>query len=446
MKETLVFIASEDSNYNKRLSDIISGEGINIVSFTKGEELIDALYKKPSIIFFSNTMSEMSGSVLIKKIKRFNPAIAKIIIAPTSRDHEVLQLVALGAVDFIYKETDSDERIKLIFDNTLQKMEYESELVRLRHELGKKYKYNKVLRGKSEWIKELYALLDKAAKTSIPVSLTGEAGTGKKLIAKTIHFHSAYANNPFVEVDISVVPEKLIENEFFGSERKSIMYERDIVRGKLEEAQRGTLYIKDIHKMTPQMQSKFSDVLRNKEFYRINGETALKFNSRIIIASEEELLEAVKKGTFREGLYYRLLGLPIRVAPLRERNNDVMHLSRFFLNEFCKENGIEKLEISPSGQEKLFNYPYPGNIRELKAVIELAAVMSDGKVIEADHINFFSINTMANLLLKENTLNEYSRQIIKSFMDKYDDNIMVVAQKLDIGKSTIYRLKKNNEI
>jgi DNA-binding NtrC family response regulator len=446
MKETLIFIATEEVHYNKKISDIISGDGINTVTFTKGEDLIDALYKKPSIIFFSITMPDMSGSVLIKKIKRFNPAIAKIVIAPTSRDHEVLQLLALGAVDFIYKETDGDDRIKVIFDNILQKMRYESELIRLRNELGRKYKYNKILRGKSEWIKELYALIDKAAKTSIPVSITGEPGTGKKLIAKTIHFHSAYANNPFVEVDISAVPEKLIENEFFGSERKSIMYERDIIKGKLEEAQRGTLFIKDVHKMTSQMQAKFSDVLRNKEFYRINGDSALKFNSRIIISGEVDLLEAVSNGDFREDLYYRLLGLPIRVAPLRERNNDIMYLSRFFLNEFSKENDMGKIEIAPSGLEKLFNYPYPANIRELKAVIELAAVMCDGKVIEADHINFFSTNTMANLLLKENTLNEYSRQIIKSFMEKYDDNIMVVAQKLDIGKSTIYRLKKNNEI
>ncbi|MFO7723662.1 MAG: sigma-54 dependent transcriptional regulator [Bacteroidales bacterium] len=447
MKDLLTFIAIEDKALTTRIQDILKQfEDVNFISYKNGKSCTDDFHKKPHLVIFSIALPDIAGSVLLKKIKKYDPDITMVFITPESKSDQIPQLLNLGAYSYINRDKDSDDRIWDVLNNALNEVQQSSELRRLRFEIGKKYKYTSILRGKSQWMQELYSAIDKAARSSIPVSLFGEPGTGKKLIAKTIHYHSAYANNPFVEVNVGAIPENLIEAELFGSEKVPIHGERDIRQGKFEEAQRGTLYIRSVEKLSPMMQQKLAGVLRDKYFCRLGSDNPLKFNCRVIIATEENLLDYVNKGKFDEDLYYKLLGLPIRVIPLRDRESDVVYMSRYFLNQFCRENEMEKISISSAAQEKLINYPYPGNIRELKAIVELAAVMANGEIIEPEHINFFSTNPMANLLLKENTLYEYTRQIIRNFMQKYDDDIMIVAKKLDVGKSTIYRMRKNGEI
>jgi two-component system, NtrC family, response regulator AtoC len=447
MKDLLTFVAIEDKATATRIQDVLKQfEDVNFISYKNGKSCTDEFHKNPQLVIFSTALPDIAGSVMIKKIKKYDPDITMVLITPDSKTDQIPELLKLGAFSFINRDQDSDDRVWDVLNNALNEVKQSSELRRLRFELGKKYKYTNILRGKSQWMQELYSAIDKAAKSSIPVSLFGEPGSGKKLIAKTIHYHSAYGNNTFVEVNVKAIPENLIEAELFGSEKVPLHGEREIRQGKFEEAQRGTLYIRSVEKLTPQMQQKLATVLREKNFFRLGSDNPLKFNCRVIIATEENLLDYVHKGKFDEDLYYKLLGLPIRVIPLRDRESDVIYLSRYFLNQFCRENEMEKITISPAAQEKLLNYPYPGNIRELKAIVELAAVMSNGEVIEPEHINFFSTNPMANLLLKENTLYEYTRQIIRNFMLKYDDDIMIVAKKLDLGKSTIYRMRKNGEI
>ena len=167
---------------------------------------------------------------------------------------------------------------------------------------------------------------------------------------------------------------------------------------------------------------------------------------RVIVATHKNLPEEVKKGTFREDLYYRLLGLPIELPPLRERGNDIFLLARFFLDEFCTHNQMPKVNLSASALDKLKNYPYPGNVRELKAIVELAAVMTNTDMIEAEDISFTSEGTINDLLQQEMTLEEYNRLIINYFLKKYDNKVRLVAKKLDIGKTTIYRMMKDDTV
>lgn len=447
MKDLMVFIASEDKKITSRIKEALNRfESINFISFNKGEKCINELYKNPQIVVFSSTLPDKTATVMIKNIKKYDPDIAMVAVTPDENTDNISSLINLGAYTYINKDIDSNERIWDVLNKTLSMVRDKADLRRLRFEIGKKYKYSSVLKGKSIWMQELFSVIDKAAKSSIPISLFGEPGTGKKLIAKTIHYNSAFSANPFVEIDLAVIPDNLIEIELLGTERTLITREKEIRTGKFEEAQKGTLYIKGIDKLSLMMQEKFSKILIDKYFFRLGSENPMKFNSRLIISTEESLLESVNKGTFKEDLYYRLIGLPLRVAPLRERNSDVITLARHFLNQFCKENELQKLTFSIDAQDKLANYPYPGNVRELKAVVELATIMCDNSVVKAEHINFFSTNLMANLLLKENTMYNYTRQIIKNFMQKYDNDIVLVSKKLDIGKSTIYRLKKNGEI
>jgi DNA-binding NtrC family response regulator len=193
------------------------------------------------------------------------------------------------------------------------------------------------------------------------------------------------------------------------------------------------------------LQSKLLRVLQEKEITRIGSNQLVKLDVRVIVATHKNLVEETKAGKFREDLYYRLLGLPIQLPPLRDRGQDIILLSRFFLDQFSKENQLPKLKISAEAQNKLLKHPFPGNIRELKSTIELAAVMADGNEIQVDNINFNSATGEESMLLREMTLQEYNYRIIRNYLKKYDNNVLDVARRLDIGKSSIYRYLKEME-
>jgi two-component system, NtrC family, response regulator AtoC len=178
----------------------------------------------------------------------------------------------------------------------------------------------------------------------------------------------------------------------------------------------------------------------------VGGNTIVPVDVRIIVATHKNLAEEVKKGTFREDLYYRLLGLPINLPPLRERRSDILVLSRHFMDAFAKENSMTRKNLSAGAQEKLLSYSFPGNVRELRALVELAMVLSDEEMIQEQDINFSANNTERDFLAKEQSLKTYTTRIIQYFLDKYDSNVLLVADKLDIGKSTIYRMIQSNEL
>ncbi|MGB3586456.1 MAG: sigma 54-interacting transcriptional regulator, partial [Tunicatimonas sp.] len=215
--------------------------------------------------------------------------------------------------------------------------------------------------------------------------------------------------------------------------------------GKFEEAQGGTIFLDEIGEMELSLQAKMLRVLQEREVVRIGGNQVTKLDIRILVATHRDLADEVTSGNFREDLYYRLLGLPIHLPPLRDRGNDIILLARFLLSQFCKDNNMGGITFTKSAQEKLLKYTFPGNVRELKSTIELAAVMAEGHLIEADDIRFNSVRKEENFILEELTMREYTFRIILHFLKKYDNNVLLVAKKLDIGKSTIYRYLKEIE-
>ena len=264
--------------------------------------------------------------------------------------------------------------------------------------------------------------------------------------AKAIHYNSSRHKKPFVAINVSAVPKELIESEMFGYEKGAFTGAITRKIGKFEEAKDGTIFLDEIAEMDLNMQSKLLRVIQEKELTRLGGNDVISINPRIIVSTNKNLSNEVKKGNFREDLYYRLLGLPIELPPLRLRGNDILILSKFFTDEFCKENKLNKLVISSKAQEKLMNYPFPGNVRELKAIVELAAVLTNNDTIEETDISFHSISSTGDFLVQEDTLQGYTKRIIKHYLQKYNNNVLLVAKKLDIGKSTIYRMIKNNEL
>ena len=267
----------------------------------------------------------------------------------------------------------------------------------------------------------------------------------RELVAKSIHYNSSRKNNPFVPVNIAAIPRELTESELFGHEKGSFTGAITRRIGKFEEAGDGTIFLDEIGEMDINLQAKLLRVIQERELARIGGNAVIQVNARIIIATHKDLAREVREGRFREDLYYRLLGLPIRIPPLRERDNDILILAKHFLDNFCRENDMTVKSLSKEARDKLTKYSYPGNVRELKSVLELAAVLSNSDIIDANDINFSSVSSEDAIMAKELTLKEYTYSIVRHFLKKYQNDVLQVAEKLDVGKSTIYRYIKEME-
>jgi DNA-binding NtrC family response regulator len=448
MSSNKIFIIEDDAMYGRVLSYHLSQNKDNQVEvFTNGKDGIANMYKRPDIITLDYSLPDMSGLEVLQKIQESAPDIPVIIISGQNDISTAVELLKAGAYDYIEKNDDTKSRLWNTVKNAQEHLSLKREVQTLRDEVVQKYEFSNIIKGNSPALKRVFNLLDKAVRTNITVSITGETGTGKEVAAKAIHFNSDRRKKPFVVVNVSAIPEDLIESEMFGHEKGSFTGANSRRIGKFEEADGGTLFLDEIGEMSLNMQSKLLRVLQEKELTRVGGTGVVKFNSRIIIATHRNLQEEVKKGNFREDLYYRLLGLPIELPPLRERGNDRVILAKYFIEEFCKENNMDIITLSPESTEKIMNYPFPGNVRELKAIIELAAVMSSDGVIDARDITFHNnTGSYMDILNTEYTLQEINARIIRSYLDNYDNNIVEVAKKLDIGKSTIYRMKKNGEL
>lgn len=448
MSSNKIFIIEDDPMYGRVLSYHLSQNKENQVElFTCGKECIANMYKKPDIITLDYSLPDMLGLEVLQKIQESAPDIPVIIISGQNDISTAVELLKAGAYDYIEKNDDTKSRLWNTVKNAQEHLSLKREVQTLRDEVVQKYEFSNIIKGNSPAIKRIFKLLDKAVRTNITISITGETGTGKEVVAKAIHFNSDRRKKPFVVVNVSAIPEELIESEMFGHEKGSFTGANARRIGKFEEADGGTLFLDEIGEMSINMQSKLLRVLQEKELTRVGGSGVIKINSRIIIATHRNLQEEVKNGNFREDLYYRLLGLPIELPPLRDRGNDRIVLALYFIEQFAKENNLEPFSISSEAQEKVMNYPFPGNVRELKAIIELAAVMANDGVIEAEDITFHSnSSSYVDIMDTECTLQEFNSRIIRSYLDKYEDNIVEVAKKLDIGKSTIYRMKKNGEL
>jgi two-component system response regulator AtoC len=293
-------------------------------------------------------------------------------------------------------------------------------------------------------IREIYPLIDKACNFPITVSIHGETGTGKEVLAKTIHENSDRSDQSFVAVNMAAIPSELIESELFGHEKGSFTGAQDKRIGKFEEANHGTIFLDEIGDLDFQMQAKLLRVLQEKEVTRVGGNSSIKLDLRIITATHKNLLEEVHKGTFREDLYYRLLGISIQLPPLRERGNDVILLAEEFIEQFALQNKVARKSLSEPARMKLLSHRFPGNVRELKSLIELAMVLSDNSEIEAEDLQIQFTDLKTELLSKETTLKEYNEQIIQHYLDKYNHKVRLVADKLGISKSGIYRMLGQN--
>lgn len=441
-----IFVVEDDEWYNRLLVHTLSlNVDYEIRSFQTASAFLAALHESPDIVTLDYRLPDMNGLDLLKKIREANSEIQVILISEQKDIETVVSLLKLGVYDYIVKTNDIRERLLLTVQNIRNGIGLRREITSLRQEVQKKYIFRNTIIGESPAIRAVYALIEKALDTNITVIISGETGTGKELVAKAIHYNSKRRNRPFVPVNVAAIPSGLIESELFGHEKGAFTGATFRRTGRFEEADGGTLFLDEIGEMNPALQSKLLRALQEKEIVRIGSNKAIKTDCRIIVATNRNLLEEVKKGNFREDLYYRLRGLPIELPPLRERGNDILILASHFAERFCAENEIPLKKLSQNAQQKLLGYPFPGNIRELKSVVELAVTLSETRTIEPEDVFLDPGNPLSEIMNEELTMRQYELKIIKAMLRKHDNDIKTVAGRLDIGISTIYRLLKEEK-
>jgi DNA-binding NtrC family response regulator len=424
-----IFVVEDDPAYTKFLKYVLSlNPDFEPEFYTTGKGCIDNLHKKPSIITLDYSLPDMEGEKVLRSIKEYDPNISVIIISAQEKIGTAVELLKAGAFDYISKDEETKDRILNSIKNAINKTSLIREIDRLKHEITTKYDFEKSIVGTSDTIKKVFDLIEKAVTTQITVSITGETGTGKELIAKAIHYNSKRKNKALVAVNVAAIPKDLIESELFGHEKGAFTGAATRRIGKFEEAEGGTIFLDEIGEMDLNVQSKLLRVLQEKELTRIGGNQIIKLDVRVIVATHRNLLEEVRAGRFREDLYYRLLGLPIHLPPLRERDKDILLLAKFFIEQFAKENDLGKIILGAGAQEKLLHYSFPGNVRELKSIIELAVVMRSDNEIQAKDITFNTPIREESFTSKEMTLQDYTYHIIRNYLNKYDNNVLDVAE------------------
>lgn len=441
-----IFVIEDDPTYRKFLEYVLSlNPDFEVSTFENGKGFIESLDKNPSLVTLDYSLPDIKGEDVLSYIKKYNPDIPVIVISAQEKIGTAVSLLKLGAFDYIVKDDETKDKLLNTINNARRNISLITEIVSLRREISEKYEFSKSIIGNSKAIKDVFKLLEKAVSTNITVSIDGETGTGKELVAKAIHYNSARKNKKFVAVNIAAIPKELIESELFGHEKGAFTGAASRRLGRFEDANRGTIFLDEIGEMDINLQAKLLRVLQEKEISRIGGNEVIKLDVRVIVATHKDLPEEVSKGNFREDLFYRLLGLPVHLPPLRERDNDIILIAKSLLRNFCKENRIPEIQISVAAQEKLMQYSFPGNVRELKSIIELAAVMCNGESINSDDLKFGNLARLEKLLTEELTLRELNIKVIKYYLEKYDSNVKLVADKLGIGKSSIYRYLNNEQ-
>jgi len=443
-----IYLVEDDPWYGELLKHHLSlNPDYEVTLFDNASDCLKNLYQKPDVICIDFGLPDISGDKLLAKIKAADKNLPVIVISGQEDISVAVSLLKNGARDYIIKDDHTKDVLWQSIINVRENTELKKEVEDLREQIEDHYAFDNSIIGQSKAIKSVFKHLEKAIKSNINVSVTGETGTGKEVVAKAIHYNSSRKKKPFIAVNMAAIPSELVESELFGHEKGAFTGAMSQKAGKFEAANGGTIFLDEIAELDLNIQSKILRVIQEREVVRVGGNKTISFDARLITATHKDLSAEVKEGRFREDLYYRIVGLPIELPPLRDRDQDIILLANHFVTEYAKDNKVKKFALDEKARQKLLDYHYPGNVRELKAIIDLACAMADESNITADDITFRSVAKDDGFLnSKEKTLKEYQVDILTHFLKKYNGNVIKVANKLDIGKSTIYNMIKSEDI
>ncbi|MDH4187728.1 MAG: sigma-54 dependent transcriptional regulator [Nitrospira sp.] len=373
-----ILVVDDEESILTSLSSILRDEGYDVSVAKNGAEALRAyMTDPPDLMILDIWMPEMDGMEALRRVRELVPTAQVMMMSGHGSIETAVKAIKLGAYDYIEKPL-SLENVTLRVKHALDQYRLEQENRTLRTTVQRKFE----LVGQSSAMQQLRQLIETAGPTNSRVLIGGENGTGKELVARAIHQHSARASRPFVAVNCAAIPETLIESELFGHEKGSFTGATSMKRGQFEQADGGTLFLDEIADMSLNTQAKVLRALQEQQFTRVGGAKLLKVDVRVLAASNKDLIEEIEKGTFREDLFYRLNVVPIVVPPLRERRDDIPLLVRHFMKAHAEEQGLRVKEVSPEAMAVFQHYDWPGNIRELRNLIERLMIMVPGPVIE----------------------------------------------------------------
>lgn len=373
-----ILIVDDEEAIRTSLRSILEDEGYDVAVAATGAEALK-IYgtDPPDLMILDIWMPEMDGLETLRRVKEFVPHTQVMMISGHGSIETAVKAIKLGAYDYIEKPL-SLENVTLRVKHALEQYRLAQENRSLRTKVQQKFE----LVGHSPAMQRLRELIQTAGPTNSRVLIGGENGTGKELVARAIHMHSTRSDHPFVAVNCAAIPETLIESELFGHEKGSFTGATSMKRGQFEQADGGTLFLDEIGDMSLSTQAKVLRALQEQQFTRVGGTKLMKVDVRVLAASNKDLEKEIGKGQFREDLFYRLNVVPIVVPPLRERREDIPALVRHFMKIHAEEQGLRIKEVSPDAMAALQQYDWPGNIRELRNLIERLMIMVPGYVIE----------------------------------------------------------------
>jgi len=400
-----------------------------------------------SLVLTDLRMPGMDGLAFLKKIQERNPSLPVIVMTAFGTVETAVQAMKAGAGDYLLKPFALDDMM-ITIENTLELRALRDENRLLKSELGRRYDFGAII-GRSEKMREVFETAERVAATRATVLLGGESGTGKGMLARAIHLSSPRADAPFVKINCSAIPENLMEAELFGYEKGAFTGAARAHSGKFAQADGGTVFLDEIGDVPAAVQVKLLRVLQEREFERLGGSKTIEVDVRIIAATNQDLLAALEQGTFREDLYYRLNVVPINLAPLRERKEDIPYLVQHFLEKFSEDTGGRVKAVSPAAVDKLTAYHWPGNVRELENIIQRSMVLAAGETIDLDDIRLdqgaraLSSPGEIPFLPEGMTLDYYEQELIREAMRRSDDNKSQAARLLGLTRNALrYRLSQ----
>lgn len=380
--DTILIVEDKDSML-QMLKELFEQEGMNVLTARNGPDALKKIKdERIDLVLTDLKLPTSDGLSILKETKAIDPTIPVIVMTAYGSIETAVEAMKMGATDFITKPFNTDHLVLLV-KRVLETKALQRENILLREESSKGMP---VIIGKSAPMVELMNKVQKVARTKTTVLILGESGTGKELIARSIHHLSDRSRYPFVAINCAAIPRELLEAELFGYEKGAFTGADTRKLGKFELADHGTIFLDEIADMEPRLQAKLLRILEDSLVERIGGVKPLKVDIRIIAASNKDLLEEVKKGNFREDLFFRLNVFPLNIPPLRERKEDIPLLCEYFIKRFSAELKTELKKISPEAMERLLSYNWKGNVRELENTIERAMILADGDTIRPEHL------------------------------------------------------------
>ncbi|MDO9228178.1 MAG: sigma-54 dependent transcriptional regulator [Syntrophales bacterium] len=434
-EEIGILIVDDEASVRDSLYQWFKADGYRVDTAEEATSALKKLQENPwDIILLDIKMPGMDGIELQNRIKQIDKNIVTIIITAYAAVDTAIQALKDGAFDYVTKPIDPDDLSRLI-RNAIEKRRLVTENIQLRQQIEELSLPDEVV-GESPAMKRVMEMVNTVAKTDSTVMILGESGTGKELIARAIHSRSSRRYFPIITINCGAYPEGLLESELFGHEKGAFtgaIYRR---KGKLEMADKGTLFLDEIGNISEKMQMDLLRVIETKNFTRLGGDKAIDVDFRVISATNKDLEKAIKEGIFREDLYYRLNVFSILLPPLRERRTDIPLIAKYFLSKYAQSMNKNVVDFSPQAMEMFIGYDWPGNIREVRNVVERAIVVAQGPQIQVEDISFpFPSPATPS---GGASLEEVEKDQILKILNQTKGNIAQAAEILKISRLTIY--------